>query len=99
MIPPPLSKIGAPTIYYITHRHFHPNTWDLFQESMCALNHTTIDQIPPHILSNPIAQDGCPISDTLFNGLLDFFERTGHLGDSSSDESPFIGYPSTSDFD
>lgn len=86
------------SFHYMTRCHFHPAAWDLFQESMCALNHTSIDQIPPNILADPTAHDdGHPISASLFEGLLNFFERTGHLGDSSSDESPFTGYPGTND--
>lgn len=54
---------------------------------------------PPHIMSNLVAQSGCPISETIFESLTNFFLANGHLGDSSSDESLFTGYPGTSDSD
>lgn len=83
----------------MTHKRAHLDTWRFFQDSMYALNNVDPAQIPPPILANLVAQSSCPISETLFESLTDFFVATGHLGDSSSDESPFTGYPDTSDSD
>lgn len=59
---------------------------------MSILNHQRYDDIPIIMAADPFADPQHPISQRLYDSLLAFFDRTGFLGDSSMESSPFVGH-------
>lgn len=59
---------------------------------MCTLNRRNCAKIPVMIAADPFADPQHPITERLYDNLLSFFQRTGFLGKSLAESSPFVGH-------
>lgn len=64
----------------------------MFKDHMSTLNNQLYSEIPVTIDADPFADPQHPISQLLYDSLLSFFDRTGFLGDSLAESSPFVGH-------